>query len=258
MHILVDLSRNTTLDGLDHLGLLRRLLSVNVNVEGDEQNEVRRQDGATRVCCEHCTGTVTTDWQGSDPQVEVVEDDLLVGSEINETEVQNELDDLETSNPFLPPNADTSCSQEVVPVHNDVHTEVEHDRHPRNWGQTDQLGVTKKCGCTMVVSVQESQLLLLNDEENSVDELTELGEIVEVVKRDEFLSPCTFITDSIKQTVVVDDWNQLLDHQKEQGQGKCSQEQVVELEQPIQNEWFNSELLKDEITAENDNIVHGN
>jgi hypothetical protein len=46
------------------------------------------------------------------------------------TEVNYELGDLETSDPFFPPNADSASALEIVPVHDDVNKEVESDRYP--------------------------------------------------------------------------------------------------------------------------------
>jgi hypothetical protein len=46
------------------------------------------------------------------------------------TEIDDELDDLETSDPLLPPDADTAGTLEVVPVHDDVDAEVEGDGNP--------------------------------------------------------------------------------------------------------------------------------
>jgi hypothetical protein len=48
------------------------------------------------------------------------------------TKVDDKLNDLETSNPFLPPNANAPCALEVIPVHNDMYHEVEGNRNPRD------------------------------------------------------------------------------------------------------------------------------
>ena len=44
------------------------------------------------------------------------------------TKINDELDDLETSDPFLPPDLDATRALEVVPVHDNVNHKVE-----RNW-----------------------------------------------------------------------------------------------------------------------------
>lgn len=71
------------------------------------------------------------------------------------TKVNDELCDLESGDPFFPPDADASRSLEVIPVHNDMYSQIQGDRYPRHWGLPNQLGITKKCRCSMVIAVQE-------------------------------------------------------------------------------------------------------
>lgn len=71
------------------------------------------------------------------------------------TEINDELDDLETSNPLLPPDADTTSALEVVPVHDDVHSQVKGNGNPRDSSGTDELSVAEKSSSTMVVGVEE-------------------------------------------------------------------------------------------------------
>ena len=72
------------------------------------------------------------------------------------TKVNDELDDLETSDPLLPPDTDAASALEVVPVHDDVDGEVEGDDNPRDRGRADELGVAEEGGCAMVIAVEES------------------------------------------------------------------------------------------------------
>ena len=72
-----------------------------------------------------------------------------------DTEIDDELDDLETSDPLLPPDADTSGALEVVPVHDDVDSQVQVNDNPGNRGVTDQLSVAQNSGGAVVVAVQE-------------------------------------------------------------------------------------------------------
>lgn len=58
------------------------------------------------------------------------------------TEVDHELGNLETRDPFLPPNPDAACALEIVPVHDDVHKQVESNWHPGDGCETNQLGIT--------------------------------------------------------------------------------------------------------------------
>lgn len=46
------------------------------------------------------------------------------------TKVNDELNDLKTSDPFLPPNADASRALEIIPVHDNMNHEVERDGNP--------------------------------------------------------------------------------------------------------------------------------
>lgn len=57
------------------------------------------------------------------------------------TEIDDELKDLQTGNPFFPPNADAAGALEVVPVHNNMYQQVEDDGHPWNGGEPYELSV---------------------------------------------------------------------------------------------------------------------
>jgi hypothetical protein len=97
------------------------------------------------------------------------------------TEVNDELDDLETSNPLLPPDSDATSALEVVPVHDNVDRQVEDNGDPGDGGQANQLGVAEKSGSTVVVAVEEGQRLLLEEQEDGVEQLKVLGEVVELM-----------------------------------------------------------------------------
>lgn len=79
---------------------------------------------------------------------------MLNGKE--RTEVNDELDDLQTSNPFLPPTADTTGTLKVIPVHDHVDEQVQRDDDPGHSGATEELGVAQNSGSAMVVAVEES------------------------------------------------------------------------------------------------------
>lgn len=78
---------------------------------------------------------------------------LLVSGEVDEAHVEDELNDLEPGDPFLPPDSDTSSSQEVVPVHDDVYAQVQSDWHPSDGGVAYQLDVAEQCCGAVVVSM---------------------------------------------------------------------------------------------------------
>lgn len=71
------------------------------------------------------------------------------------TEIDDELDDLETGDPFLPPAADATGTLEVVPVHDHVDGQVQGDYDPRHGGATQELSVAEDRSRAMVVAVQE-------------------------------------------------------------------------------------------------------
>ena len=154
--VFVDLCCDTTSDSLDDLGLLG-LLSVDLDVEGDEQDQVGGDDRATGQGGQSCSRAGQV---GGILWVVVVHD-LDVDSKVDEAQVDEKLDDLETGDPLLPPDTDASGGEEIVPVHDDVDKQVEGDWDPRDWGSTNQLGIAEERCCTVMVSMQESQLLLL-------------------------------------------------------------------------------------------------
>lgn len=71
------------------------------------------------------------------------------------TKVNDELDDLETSDPLLPPNADATSALEVIPIHDDVNSQVQGDGNPRDRGRANELSVAEESSSTVVVAVEE-------------------------------------------------------------------------------------------------------
>ena len=71
------------------------------------------------------------------------------------TKIQNELGDLADCDVLLPPDADAARALEVVPVHDNVNSQVQGNDGPRNRSVADKLGVAKHGSCAMVVGVEE-------------------------------------------------------------------------------------------------------
>ncbi|KAH3664075.1 hypothetical protein OGAPHI_004789 [Ogataea philodendri] len=253
VNVFVDLGSNTTSNSLDNLGLLGALL-VDLDVESNEQNQVGRDNCTSAESCQWCSCAVSTVGQG---RIEVV-DDFLVGGEINKREIKDELQNLESGDPFFPPDADSSGCQEVVPVHDHVNKQVQGDGNPRDGGQTDKLCVAQQSGGTVVVSVEEGEFFLFHHQEQRVDELGELCKVVQVVEYDHLLGPCTVITDGVVEAVGVDHRDELLGHQNNKSQRQRGQEQVVDLEQSVQNKRFPLVGLDHGGSTQNHNVVHGN
>ena len=72
------------------------------------------------------------------------------------TEVKHELGDLADCDVLLPPDADAARALEVVPVHDDVNSQVQGDDGPGNRGVADELSVAEQSRGAMVVSMEES------------------------------------------------------------------------------------------------------
>jgi hypothetical protein len=71
------------------------------------------------------------------------------------TKIQNELGDLADRDVLLPPDADAARALEVVPVHDNVNSQVQSNDGPRNGSVANKLGVAKHGSRAMVVGVEE-------------------------------------------------------------------------------------------------------
>lgn len=71
------------------------------------------------------------------------------------TKVDDELDDLKASDPFLPPAANTARALEIVPVHDYVNGQVQGDHYPRHRRATEKLSVAENSRSAVVVAVKE-------------------------------------------------------------------------------------------------------
>jgi hypothetical protein len=87
---------------------------------------------------------------------------------------------LEDSDPLLPPNADAARTLEIVPVHNHVNSEVQGDGNPGHCCQTNQLGIAKECGGTVMIGVEKGEWLLLQNQEDGIEQLEVLRQVVEL------------------------------------------------------------------------------
>jgi len=112
---------------------------VGGRVEADEQDEVAAQDTTTGKRGKLFTGTTP---RVGDPGP-VGRGEVGVRGEVNKAKINDELDDLKTSDPLFPPDTDTTGGLEVVPVHDNMNEQVEGDRDPRHGGGSDELGVAQ-------------------------------------------------------------------------------------------------------------------
>lgn len=86
----------------------------------------------------------------------------------------------------------------------------------------------------MVIRVQKDDFLSLNNKEQSVNKLQILGQIVQVVQGHQLMSPCVRVTNGKEDTMVVDDWHELFNHQHQERERNQGQRQVVRLENEVQ------------------------
>ena len=134
---------------LDHLGVGKRslahlaqrlaggrsllVLAVGGKVEGDEEHKVR----AENTHAAEGSKLLTSAGAGIGHPLEVGGGEVGVRRKVDEAKINDELDDLETGDPLLPPAADATGTLEVVPVHDDMDGQVKHDGDPGDSSAAD-------------------------------------------------------------------------------------------------------------------------
>lgn len=226
-----------------------RGLSVAVDVEGNEEEEVGGQETTAVDGSKLLAGTVAH--VGHPGPVRGGE--VGVRGKVDKAQIDDELDDLQPGDPLLPPHSDASRGQEVVEVHDNVNKQVEDNGDPRDGGSANQLGVAEKGGGTVVVGVQEGELLLSQHQEHGVDELKVLGQVVEVVAENNGLGPRSVVADGVQDAVSHEDGEQLLDEKHKEHAGEQGQEHVVDLEEPVESD--RREVLHHLSAAKDDSVV---
>jgi len=223
-------------------------LLVGLCVKVDEQQEVAGEQGAAKVGGILGSTAVAKSREGG-----VGKGKVSVGAEVDDEQVDDELNDLHGSEIFLPPDSSTSSSAEVVPVHENVDSQVQDDRNPRDRGGSDKLSVAKQCSHTVVEPVKEFELLLLDDEEDGVKQLPVLDQIVKVIQKLQLLSPSLRRADGEEDTIFSNNRNQFLNQKHQQDKRNSCQEQVVDLEQHLELESW--QLSHKQLAAENNNEI---
>jgi hypothetical protein len=127
------------------------LLPVCCEIERDEQEEVGAQYSHSSKGREFFTGTFAHVWY----PWEVGRSEIRVGGKVDEAEVNNELDNLEHCDIFLPPDPDAASRLEVVPVHDNMYGKVEGDRYPGDRSVANKLGVAEESGSAVVVGMKK-------------------------------------------------------------------------------------------------------
>lgn len=102
------------------------ILLVRSEVEQEEENEVRTEDTNSSEGSKFFPRTRTP--VGHPRKISGAE--ISVGCEVDKSEVDNELDDLQPCNPLFPPDVNTASALEVVPVHDNMDCQVQSDGNP--------------------------------------------------------------------------------------------------------------------------------
>jgi hypothetical protein len=176
-HIVSDVGRQSFSLGhaAERLASTRRLslLLVRGEVEQDEENQVGADDNNSSQGSELLSGALAI---AGHPR-EVCRNEVSVGCKVDEADVDDELDDLQTCDPLFPPDANTPSALEIVPVHDNMDHQVQSDGDPGHRGVANQLAVAQNGRCTVVVAVEECQGLLLEEQEYGVEEFEVLGQV---------------------------------------------------------------------------------
>ena len=112
--------------------------------------------------------------------MEICAREVGVRCEVDEAEINDELKNLEHSDVLFPPNANAASSLKVVPVHNDMYSQIKCDRNPGHSSKTDELSVGEQSSCTVVIGMEESQGFLLEHKKDGVEEFEEFGQVVQL------------------------------------------------------------------------------
>jgi len=190
---------------------------VRPEVEVDEQEQVASQERAAKHRGFFRPSTRKLSWHGREDRREVrvgwvPGEEEVGGSKVHDKKVDDELGDLHGSKVFLPPDSAATGCRVVIVVHEDVDSEVKHDRNPRDAGAPIQLDIAEKGRCRVVEDVKESKRLLLESKEDGIEQFQVLDIIVDDIIEFEFRSPSVVATYAIKETAFPDDGCDLLNH----------------------------------------------
>ena len=128
---------------------------------------------------------------------------------------------------LFPPDTYTTSGLEVVLVHHDVDSEVECDEHPGNRGLANKF-IAEQNRCAVVINVQESQRLLHENEEDSIQQIKILGEVVEIVRTRRFCDQPVLPQNAAVETIVPESWDELLDEEDQKTARDHRETEVVD------------------------------
>lgn len=187
---------------------------------------------------------------------EVTESNVGVGTKVAEDEIKDELNDLNTGNPLLPPNSTAASSKEVVTVHDNMNVQVQANNTPLDGGATEKLSKAQESRNTMVVAMEKGKGFLLQKQEHRIHQLQVLGQVIEVVQGNQSLRKMTRIANAVEETVTHVVAENLFYQQSKQSSTDDSQNEVVKLKKTTLFQRF--AICHDRSTTQDDNIVSGN
>ena len=156
---------------------LRRLLAIRGQVKADKQQQITAQDTHARKRSKFLARA----FPGIGHPRKIGVREVGVGGEVDEAEIDDELQDLQAGDVLFPPDLDAAGGLEVVPVHDDVHEEIDGNGNPGDGGEADQLRVAEEGGGTVMVGVEEGKRFLFEDHKDCVEELKVFGKVIELL-----------------------------------------------------------------------------
>ena len=181
--------------------------------------------------------------------------EVEVGRDVAGDDVSDELEDLQPCDAVSPPRSEADGRQEVIEVHDNVHSKVQEDGNPLDRGVADDLGVAEDHGEGVVVDVEEAGLAAAEDEEGGVDELVVLGEVVEVVdEHDGGVGEGLDVADGPDEAVADETGDDVLEEEGEEDERDAAEKEVVEDLDEVEERLVESSELEDELLED---IEHG-
>jgi len=152
-------------------------LLVRINIELDEQEQVAGQDTASHQGSSLGAGAVSHVRQV--PRRRRV---ARVCAEVDREEINHKLGDLHGGQVFLPPNLLATGGCVVIVIHANVNRKIERNDNPGDAGTTIELGEAQESSDGVVIHMQESEWLLLQDKEDGIEELEVFEKVVDNIK----------------------------------------------------------------------------
>jgi hypothetical protein len=146
-----------------------------------------------------------------------------------------------------------------------MYEEVESDWNPLNGGSSNNLREAKNGSQSMVINVQEFQILLLENQENSVDQFVILEAVINVIiKNKSFVVPHLFRANTPEKAMSPNAKTNTFDDKKQKNQTSSTKRKIMRNKETLKLQWFerfhNVLQRKDnyEVTSDrNNNLFNG-